>query len=223
MPQTSLEPTTILDRLRQLQPDLYQRYGITKIGIFGSVARNTPHANSDIDIVVEMQPNILKRACLKAELEEVFGCSVDVIRYWDGMNPYLKSRIDREAKYARSLLFELFLELDEAITRVDRRFSTINKSADFTATNDGLDRLDAIAMMLLAISENVQRIENIAGSDCFDPYPEVNWPGVKGIRNILAHDYFSIDAEEIFNICQNDLPILKRTLKQIRTDLFGYG
>jgi predicted nucleotidyltransferase len=46
-----------------------------------------------------MQPDMLKRVCLKAELETIFGCQVDVVRYWDGMNQYLKRRIDREAVY----------------------------------------------------------------------------------------------------------------------------
>ena len=95
-----LNAATILDLLRQLPPDFCDRYGITKIGIFGSVARNNARANSDIDIVVEMQPDLLKRVRLKAELEEIFGRSVDVVRYWEGMNKYLKSRIDREAQYA---------------------------------------------------------------------------------------------------------------------------
>lgn len=94
------DPDLILDRLRQLKPDLIQRYGITKIGIFGSVARNEASDASDIDIVVEMQPILLKRAGLKLELEAIFQRSVDVIRYRDDMNPYLKSRIDREARYA---------------------------------------------------------------------------------------------------------------------------
>jgi len=90
----------ILAQLRALKPDLAERYVVSQIGIFGSVARNEAHAESDIDIVVHMEPNILKRANLKAELETLFGREVDVIRYWYGMNKYLKARIDRDAVYA---------------------------------------------------------------------------------------------------------------------------
>jgi predicted nucleotidyltransferase len=76
------------------------RYKVTKIGMFGSVARNDANENSDVDIVVDMEPNILKHVNLKIELEQRFGRKVDVIRYWYGMNKYLKARIDREAIYA---------------------------------------------------------------------------------------------------------------------------
>ncbi len=90
----------ILSQLRALLPELAERYEVSKIGIFGSVARNEATGTSDIDIVVHMEPNMFKRFHLKEELEERFGRDVDVIRYWYGMNKFLKARIDREAMYA---------------------------------------------------------------------------------------------------------------------------
>ncbi len=89
----------VLAQLRAIKADLAKRYAVGQIGIFGSVARDQAHADSDLDVVVHMQPDMLKRACLKAELEEIFGKKVDVVRYWYGMNPYLKTRIDHEAVY----------------------------------------------------------------------------------------------------------------------------
>jgi len=96
----SLDKESILSELSALKDDLATRYEINKIGVFGSVARNEANENSDIDIVVDMNPNILKRVNLKIELEKKFGRKVDVIRYWYGMNKHLKARIDREAVYA---------------------------------------------------------------------------------------------------------------------------
>ena len=95
----SLDKESILSELSSLKDDLATHYEVNKIGIFGSIARNEANENSDIDIV-DMQPNILKRVNLKIELEAKFGRKVDVIRYWYGMNKYLKARIDREAVYA---------------------------------------------------------------------------------------------------------------------------
>lgn len=89
----------VLAQLCAIKIDLAERYAVSQIGIFGSVARDQAHEGSDLDIVVHMRPDMLKRACLKAELEEIFGKKVDVVRYWYGMNPYLKTRIDNEALY----------------------------------------------------------------------------------------------------------------------------
>jgi uncharacterized protein len=89
----------VLAQLRSLKADLASHYAVSEIGIFGSVARNEANQDSDIDVVVHMKPDMLKRVRLKAELETLFGKTVDVIRYRDSMNPYLKARIDRDAIY----------------------------------------------------------------------------------------------------------------------------
>ncbi len=90
----------ILAVLEEIAPVLLEKYGVTKIGIFGSVARDQAVSSSDVDIVVEMRPDLFKRVCLKAELESILGKKVDVIRYRHGVNRLLKKRIDSEGLYA---------------------------------------------------------------------------------------------------------------------------
>lgn len=75
-------------------------------------------------------------------------------------------------------------------------------------------------MMLITISENIRRIDRMMGDVLNNRYPEIPWSDVKGIRNILAHDYFNIDPEEIYKICASDLLILKQVLTRMRRDLF---
>ena len=89
----------VLQEIRSLKPRFERTYGVTKIGIFGSLARNEALDDSDVDVVVEMRPDLMKRARLKAELESFFRRKVDVVRYWRGMNRFLKKRIDDEALY----------------------------------------------------------------------------------------------------------------------------
>jgi uncharacterized protein with HEPN domain len=120
----------------------------------------------------------------------------------------------------RLLLLQLFLEINEAIRRIERRFAGINTPDDFTRDDEGLDRLDSISMMLITISENIRRIDKVVGSELLNRYPDINWAEIKGIRNILAHDYFDIDPDEIHNICSTELVQLKQTLEKIRSDVF---
>jgi len=55
----------------------------------------------DIDVVVELEnPDLFNLFGIKQDLEERFHCSVDVVRYREKMNGYLKHRIDQEAFYA---------------------------------------------------------------------------------------------------------------------------
>lgn len=76
-------------------------YGIIKIGIFGSVARNEQTEDSDVDICVEMKkPDLFMMVHIKEDLQELFGKSVDIVRIRKNMNPMLLSRIQRDGIYA---------------------------------------------------------------------------------------------------------------------------
>ena len=94
-----MQQDQVIRILSSHKTELDERYGVKKVGIFGSVARNSARDDSDIDIVVAMEPNILPRVQLKEELEQLLGSKVDLIRYWKRMNPFLKARIDKEALY----------------------------------------------------------------------------------------------------------------------------
>ena len=94
-----MRPEIALKLLREHKREFEERYGVTRLGIFGSVARDEAADESDVDVVVEMAPDLFGRASLKEELETILGAKVDLVRYRRRMNHYLKSRIDREAHY----------------------------------------------------------------------------------------------------------------------------
>ena len=90
----------ILNELRKYKPILEKKYGIVKLGIFGSVARGDMKNSSDIDIVVEIKntdPFILLD--IKEELSKLLGCKVDLIRLRKNINKILKKRIEKEVIY----------------------------------------------------------------------------------------------------------------------------
>ncbi len=73
-------------------------------------------------------------------------------------------------------------------------------------------------MMLISIGENIKNLDKISKGVILSQYEEIYWPGVKGVRDILAHDYFNIDPEEIFAICKKDLAKLKEVIQKIRDE-----
>lgn len=78
---------------------LAAKYGVTQLGVFGSVARGDATDDSDIDIVVHMPPDLFLMVHMKEELEQLLNTSVDLVRYQKHLNKLLKSRIDHEAVY----------------------------------------------------------------------------------------------------------------------------
>ena len=89
-----------IQKLSNFKMMFAQKYGITKLGIFGSVARNEHSEQSDIDIVVEVEkPSLRLMYELKEALKQLFNCEVDLVRFRDSLRPLFKSNIQRDVIY----------------------------------------------------------------------------------------------------------------------------
>ena len=95
-----MERNEIMRTLRGFMEMNRDRYEIIRIGVFGSAARDSMNEQSDIDVVVELgKPDLFYLIGIKQDLEEKFHRTVDIVRYRDRMNAFLKKRIDKEAVY----------------------------------------------------------------------------------------------------------------------------
>ena len=94
---TRVEYINILQRFKQEHGD---EYGIIRLGIFGSVARNEHTEESDVDVLVEAPVlSLFSRISIKHQLEEMMGVPVDVIRKTEYMRPRFKARVEKEVIY----------------------------------------------------------------------------------------------------------------------------
>lgn len=76
------------------------KFGIIRLGIFGSVAREENNENSDIDIVVEVKkPSLTIMYELEQSLKALFGCDVDLVRYRQSLRPLFKSNIQKDVVF----------------------------------------------------------------------------------------------------------------------------
>ncbi len=90
----------ILKILSNNKRSFAERFGITAIGIFGSLARNEAIESSDVDVVVQMKkPDLFYLVHIKEELQDACHTTVDIVHYREKMNQLLKRRIDSEAIY----------------------------------------------------------------------------------------------------------------------------
>jgi uncharacterized protein with HEPN domain len=121
--------------------------------------------------------------------------------------------------YDAELVLEILRQIHEAGKRIERRFSSVRHSNDFLANDDGLDRLDAICMMLIAIGESLKNLDKLTNGKLLARYPGVDWKGAKGARDIISHHYFDLDAEAVYGICQNDMPSLLAAVEKMIEDL----
>ena len=89
-----------INLLQSVKNELKEQYGIRSLRLFGSVARDEHIDSSDIDICVETEtPNPFLLMETKEFLESLFERSVDIVRFRQNMNPFLKQQIENEGIY----------------------------------------------------------------------------------------------------------------------------
>lgn len=82
-----------------------------------------------------------------------------------------------------------------------------------------MERLESTCMLLIAIGESVKNVDKMTDKRILINYPQVDWKGIMGIRDIIAHHYFDIDAETVFDVVKNYLPDLKNIIEKIKIDI----
>lgn len=121
--------------------------------------------------------------------------------------------------YDKSLVIEILTQILNASKTVAKRFEVVTSIDYFTDTPEGLEKLDSICMQLIAIGESLKNIDKITNKTLLEKYPQVDWKGAKGIRDIISHHYFDLDAEEIYFVCDTKLDTLIKTTEIILSDL----
>ena len=90
----------VIRYLRDSAERLANDYGVTRIGVFGSIVRDESSEDSDLDVLVDMDaPTLDHYMDLKFELEEHFGMPVDLVLS-EALKPRLRPIIEREVLYA---------------------------------------------------------------------------------------------------------------------------
>lgn len=113
------------------------------------------------------------------------------------------------------MLLSTLEDIRISIALILERFETIETSDDFFDDANGLEKLDSISMRLIVIGEGFKNIDKLTDSKLLNKYPYIDWNGVKGVRDVLSHHYFQIDAEIIFDICEHHLLELLDVVEKI--------
>jgi uncharacterized protein with HEPN domain len=121
--------------------------------------------------------------------------------------------------YNRELTAEIFRNIIWAIEQITQRFQAIETSEDFIKDDQGLEKLDSICMQLINIGEALKEIDKLTEGKLLVKYPAVDWKKAKGMRDIITHHYFDIDAEIVFTVCSEHLPEMKSVLEIILLEI----
>ena len=121
--------------------------------------------------------------------------------------------------FDKSLVQDILNQVLNATRTIQDRFSPIGTVDDFTNTPAGMEKLDAICMLVIAIGESLKNLDKITERSLLARYTTVDWKGAMGMRDIITHHYFDIDAEQIFWVCEHQMGPLAETIKQMLKEM----
>jgi uncharacterized protein with HEPN domain len=114
---------------------------------------------------------------------------------------------------------DILEDILSAIERLEGRTKSVHSIDDFIGSSDNMVLLDATCMLLIAIGESLKNLDKTTNGQLLPTYPSIPWKNVKGLRDIIAHHYFDVDAAQILWIIQNEIKPLKQAIEYFIKEL----
>jgi uncharacterized protein with HEPN domain len=121
--------------------------------------------------------------------------------------------------YDKELVVGILKNILWSLEQITKRFQSIQSSEDFLKNDMGLEKLDSICMQLINTGEALKEIDKLTERSLLSNYPDIDWKKAKGMRDIITHHYFDIDAETVFVVCKERIPEMQNVIQKILADL----
>jgi uncharacterized protein with HEPN domain len=121
--------------------------------------------------------------------------------------------------YDKELALEILSQIYQASQTILERFKPVKSISDFTDSPAGMEKFDSICMLLSAIGEALKNLDKTTNKTLLPRYPQVDWKKAKGLRDIISHQYFDINVEAIFDVCETKIKPLADTIRIIIEDI----
>ena len=112
----------------------------------------------------------------------------------------------------KEIALDILHRVHTSIERIEERSQPYSCGDDFLLSSIGVAILDSICMQFIAIGESQKGLDKVTKGKLLSTHPEIDWKNVKGLRDIIAHHYFEVDADQIWWIIENELQPLKMSI-----------
>ncbi|MBR5823845.1 MAG: DUF86 domain-containing protein [Paludibacteraceae bacterium] len=121
--------------------------------------------------------------------------------------------------FDREIALDSLVKIRTVIDTIAERVANVDNPNDFLCSPDGMLRLDAICMNLIALGEAVKGLDKQTHGELLPRYPEIYWSGVMRMRDKIAHHYFEIDTEVVFCTIEEDIPQMAKVIDRMIVEL----
>ena len=123
--------------------------------------------------------------------------------------------------YDKELVISILKNILWSLEQIIKRSQSIQSSNDFLKDDLGIEKLDSICMQLINTGEALKEIDKLTEGSLLSNYLDIDWKKAKGMRDIITHHYFDIDAETVLAVCKERIPEMQKVIQKIVSDLEG--
>lgn len=121
--------------------------------------------------------------------------------------------------FDKEITLDSLVKIRNVIDTIIERTSVVSDPNEFLCSPDGMMRLDAICMNLIALGEAVKGLDKQTRGELLPQYPEIYWSGVMRMRDKIAHHYFEIDTDVVFRTIEEDIPQMIAVVDRMIADM----
>lgn len=115
---------------------------------------------------------------------------------------------------------DTLVQIKESIRNLEEWNASFSEAKDFYMSPDGVKTLAADCMLIEAIGEGIKRIDERTKGQLLPTRPEILWKDIIGMRNHIAHGYFEINSNIVWDVLKNDLPPLREAIEYFIGNLY---
>ncbi len=118
--------------------------------------------------------------------------------------------------YDKGIITDSLIQINDAIRQIIDWNSDITSGDDYTSSPDGMKTLAATCMLLEAIGEGIKKIDRHTDKTLlYSVCPDIPWKNIMGMRDHIAHGYFGIDADFVYDVVCDELLILSNAIESL--------
>ncbi|WP_229776349.1 HepT-like ribonuclease domain-containing protein [Deinococcus ruber] len=202
----------------------WRALGVSRVRVFGSVARGEAHEASDVDLLVDLAAGSDLLALVRATwlFESLLGRRTDVVTE-AALHPMLRAGVladavdildDTSPPAPHDLPRKRWRWRVQALLALLEHSQKLLEGLDFAAFQANTAVQDSVLLTLLRLGEGTKFVPQ----PIQDAHPDVPWNELRSVRNLIAHDYFGLDLGLIWQTLSVTLPTLYGPLRAVQDD-----
>lgn len=125
--------------------------------------------------------------------------------------------MESQYSHKRPLLNHILSQMIEACDLISSWNESVLTPDEYLNSPDGVQKMAASCMLIESIGEGVKKVDRLTQGLLYDKFPNTQWKEIMGLRDHIAHGYFNLDADIIFDVVKTEIPPLQKTLVELKS------